>query len=45
MPGLPPDWEIEFAIELVPGTAPISKLPDGSNRTSRIEKAATRIIA
>jgi len=23
--GLPPDREIEFAIELVPGTAPISK--------------------
>jgi len=23
--GLPPDWEIEFAIELLPGTAPISK--------------------
>ena len=25
VPGLPPDREIEFAIELVPGTAPISK--------------------
>jgi len=25
--GLPPDWEIEFTIELVPGTAPISKAP------------------
>ena len=27
VPGLPLDWEIEFAIELVPGTAPISKAP------------------
>ena len=27
MPGLPPKREIEFAIELIPGTAPISKAP------------------
>ena len=27
VPGLPPDRKIEFAIELVPGTAPISKAP------------------
>ena len=27
MPGLPPDREIEFAIELVPGAAPIYKAP------------------
>jgi len=27
LPGLPPDREIEFAIELVPGTEPISKAP------------------
>jgi len=27
VPGLPPKREIEFAIELVPGTAPISKAP------------------
>jgi hypothetical protein len=25
--GMPPDHEIEFVIELVPGTAPISKRP------------------
>ena len=25
LPGLPPDREIEFIIELIPGTAPISK--------------------
>ena len=27
LPGLPPDRDIEFVIELVPGTAPISKRP------------------
>jgi len=27
VPGLPPDREIEFVIELVPGTMPISKAP------------------
>ena len=27
LPGLPPDREIEFAIDLIPGTAPISKAP------------------
>jgi len=27
VPELPPDREIEFAIELVPGTAPISRAP------------------
>jgi len=27
--GLPPDREIEFAVELLPGTAPISKAPYG----------------
>jgi hypothetical protein len=25
--GLPPDREVEFSIDLVPGTAPISKAP------------------
>ncbi|XP_035547382.1 uncharacterized protein LOC118348916 [Juglans regia] len=25
--GLPPEWEVEFAIELVPGTTPLSKAP------------------
>jgi hypothetical protein len=27
LPGMPPDHEIEFVIELVPGTAPIFKRP------------------
>jgi len=27
VPGLPPNWEIEFTIELIPGTTPISKAP------------------
>jgi hypothetical protein len=29
LPGMPPDWEVEFVIELLPGTAPISKRPYG----------------
>jgi hypothetical protein len=27
LPGMPPDWDIEFIIELVPGTAPIAQRP------------------
>ncbi|PKA59785.1 hypothetical protein AXF42_Ash011909 [Apostasia shenzhenica] len=27
LPGLPPDREVEFSIDLVPGTGPISKAP------------------
>jgi len=27
LPGLPPDRDIEFAIELIPGTPPISRKP------------------
>jgi len=27
LPGMPPDREVEFSIELIPGTAPISKRP------------------
>ena len=27
LPGMPPDRNVEFVIELVPGTAPISKRP------------------
>jgi hypothetical protein len=25
LPGMPPEWKVEFSIELLPGTAPISK--------------------
>ena len=27
LPGLPLEWEIEFTIELIPGTVPVSKAP------------------
>ena len=27
LPGMPPDMEVEFVIDLLPGTAPISKRP------------------
>jgi hypothetical protein len=27
LPGLPPDQDVEFAIELIPGTPPISRRP------------------
>jgi hypothetical protein len=27
LPGMPPDWDVEFVIELQPGTAPIFKRP------------------
>jgi hypothetical protein len=28
LPGMPPDRKVEFVIDLLPGTAPISKRPD-----------------
>jgi hypothetical protein len=31
LPGMPPDRDIEFSIELIPGTAPIYKRPYGMN--------------
>jgi hypothetical protein len=34
LPGMPPDRDIEFAIELQPGTAPISKRPTGCHPLS-----------
>ena len=27
IPGLPPQREIDFSIEIVPGSAPVSKIP------------------
>ena len=45
VPGLPPDREIEFAIELLPGTTPISKdLSDGPSRVNRTEETVARIV-
>jgi len=29
LPKFPPDWDVEFKIELLPGTAPISRGPYG----------------
>jgi hypothetical protein len=41
LPGLPPDHDIEFVIELMPCTAPIYKSPpwDGYSRISQVEEA------
>jgi hypothetical protein len=30
LPGLPPERDVEFVIELKPGTAPISRVPNAS---------------
>nr|CAD1827431.1 unnamed protein product [Ananas comosus var. bracteatus] len=35
LPGMPPDRKIEFVIDLVPGTMPISKAPPGSIRAKK----------
>jgi hypothetical protein len=37
LPGMPPEREVEFYIDLIPGTAPIAKktIPHGSHRISR----------
>ena len=45
LPGLPPDREIEFAIELAPGTAPVSKAPYrlGLRGNERISNSTTRL--
>jgi hypothetical protein len=37
LPGMPPDHEIEFVIELVPGTAPIFKRPYGMAANQLVE--------
>ena len=34
LPGLPPDRDVEFKIELVLGTAPISRRPIGCHQMS-----------
>ena len=37
LPGMPPDREIEFTINLIPGTAPISKRPYRMNAEELVE--------
>jgi hypothetical protein len=46
LPGMPPDRDIEFAIELQPGTAPISKRPYRMPpaEIGGVEKATTRVV-
>ena len=38
--GMPPDWDIEFIIKLLPGTAPIAKRPYrmGVNEQEELKK-------
>jgi hypothetical protein len=44
LPGLPPDREIEFTIDLLPGTGTYIQgtLSDGTTQTERVERAVTR---
>jgi hypothetical protein len=37
LPGIPPDRDVEFVIDLLPGTAPISKCPYRMSSTQLIE--------
>jgi hypothetical protein len=37
LPGMPPERKVEFAIELIPGTAPISKRPYRVTRPELVE--------
>jgi hypothetical protein len=37
LPGMPPDRDVEFVIDLLPGTAPISKRPYRMSSTQLIE--------
>jgi hypothetical protein len=37
LPGMPPDHDVEFVIDLLPGTAPISKRPYRMSSTQLIE--------
>jgi hypothetical protein len=38
LPGMPPDRDVEFVIDLLPGTAPISKRPYRMSSTQLIER-------
>jgi hypothetical protein len=46
LPGMPPDRDIEFAIELQPGTAPISKRPYRMPpaELAELKKATARVV-
>ena len=46
LPGMPPDQDIEFIIDLLPGTAPISKRPYrmAVNELEEFKKTTKRII-
>jgi hypothetical protein len=37
LPGMPPDRDVEFVIDLLPGTAPISKHPYRMSSTQLLE--------
>ncbi|XP_074355987.1 uncharacterized protein LOC141695656 [Apium graveolens] len=41
LPGLPPDWEIEFAIDLAPGTTPANMVADALSRKERLKRFTT----
>ena len=42
LPGLPPERETDFSIDLVPNIAPISLPPYRTSRVERVEGATTR---
>jgi hypothetical protein len=46
LPGMPPECDIEFIIDLLPGTAPIAKRPHrmsvGTRRTKETAKRIAR---
>ena len=46
LPGMPPDRDIEFLIELLPGTEPISKIPYGmpANDLEEIKKKIKELL-
>jgi hypothetical protein len=46
LPGMPPDREIEFIIELVPGTAPIFKRPYrmAANQLAELEEQLQELL-
>ena len=41
-PGMPPDRSVEFVIDLLPGTAPVSKIPYSvpKEKISRVKNSA-----